>query len=160
MSDYISGSISNENKAKALSLIDELNKTLPLTINLNKDDKAAMPKMDDGRLPFVEKSLQYGQQNPKIAPAYIDINELNNDLNLFKDYQEIEKRLTVLLETVQNVRVAAGTDAYTTALIIYRAAQGAAKDGIPGTKAIVDDLKKMFESQGNKTANPTSTAKT
>lgn len=160
MSNYISGSVSDEAKNGIITKINELQAALPITIDLSKNQKSGMTRMDDGRLPFTEKSLLYGQQNPKIAPAYLDFQEMSDDIKLYKAYLEIEKKLLTTLEIIQNVKIAAGTDAYTTALTIYRSAQGAAKEGVQGSQAIVDDLKRLFEGQGNFTKTDEGTTAT
>lgn len=160
MTNLISGSISGETEAAILAKIEEIEALLPIKIALSKDQKSSMVKMDDGRLPFTQKGLQYGLQDNKVAPPYIDLTEQSNDIGVFQGYSNIRKRLDKLTETVENVRIAAGSDAYSTALVIYRSIQGAAKTGVPGAQAMYDDLKKLFEGQGKSNASPDSTQTT
>lgn len=59
----------------------------------------------------------------------------------------VEMEAASLSELISNMRMAAGSDAYVASLSIYNSAKGAAKLGLPGTKAIVDELSKLFDSQ-------------
>ncbi|HAM98809.1 MAG TPA: hypothetical protein DCQ26_09390 [Marinilabiliales bacterium] len=150
MSNYISASIPDESKVKALELISQLKALFPFGIKLSNEQRKTMTKIDDARVPFTEKALQYGKQEPRIVPPYTDLDELTRDLNLYKGLSQIEKELLSLTETIVDTRIAAGADAYQASLSIYSSSKGAAKMGVPGTQSIVEDLKKVFESQGIK----------
>ena len=107
-----------------------------------------MPRMDDGRLPFTEKGMQFGKQIPAIVPPYTPLDEYKKDLNLYNLLGPIEKELQSIAEIIADTRAAAGSDAYTAALSIYSSAKGAAKSGIPGTQTVVDEMGKLFSGQG------------
>ncbi len=148
MSNYISATISAENQAKALANLAELHAIFSFGIKLTKEQRQGLSSVDDGRLPFVEKAIQFGKQEPKIVPLYIDLNEYTNDLGLFKDLSSIAREISSIYEIIADTRMAAGTDAFEAARNIYRTAQGAAKNGVPGTQSMVDEMKKLFEGQG------------
>jgi hypothetical protein len=148
MSGYITATFSQEKEQRALELIAELKEILPFVIKLSANDRKTMPKMDDGRLPFVEKSLNYGKQQPLIIPPFTSIEELTNDLGLFNSTRLVAQELNSLSEMVNDTRTAVGSDAYQAALSIYNSAKGAVKMGIPGTQSIVDELGKLFTGQG------------
>lgn len=152
MSDYISASFSSEDEQKALALIAELKALLPFGIKLSAEERMSMPKLDDGRLPFVEKGLNFGQQQPMIVPPFTPLEELSKDLKLFSSLRRVALELNSLSEMVNDTRTAAGSDAYQAALTIYNSAKGAAKMGVPGTQTFVDELGKLFiaQSQGKK----------
>lgn len=148
MSNYISAEISQENKATVLDLAQQIRQLLSFGIKLTKEQKKSMNNVEDVRLPFVEKAIQYGLQEPKIVPPFIDLNEYAKDLGLYKDLSSIERELSSLAELVSDTRVAAGTDAYQAALSIYNSSKGAVKMGIPGTQTMVDEMSKLFNKQG------------
>lgn len=145
MSDYISAVLTEENRKKVLAHSAEIKNLVAFGIKLSTKEKKLMNKMEDGRLPFVEKSLSLGQKQAAIVPPYTNINELNSDLELFKSLKEIEYELNSLVEIISDTRTAAGADAYNAALSIYKSAKGAAKMGVPGTQSIVDELSILFE---------------
>jgi len=152
MSNYISASISEENQNRALVLIAELQSILSFGIKLSADQKKGMAKVDDLRLPFVEKGIQFGKQEPRIVPPFTDLAEYSKDLDLYKALAGIERELLSLTEKVVDSRVGAGSDAYQAALSIYSSAKGAVKMGIPGTQNIVDQMSKLFNGQGSSKA--------
>jgi hypothetical protein len=66
-----------------------------------------------------------------------------------KATRRVGAEIASLAEMVADSRTAAGSDAYTAALAIYNSAKTAAKQGVPGTQTIVDELGKLFEGQGS-----------
>jgi hypothetical protein len=156
MSDHVSASFSAENEKRALELLAELKALFPFGIKLSGDQKKSLLRLDDGRLPFVEKGLLFGKQQPKIVPPFTDLDELAKDFALNKSLKNIELEISSLTEIISDTRAAAGADAYQASLSIYQSAKGAAKNGIPGSQTIVDEMGKLFTAQGNRTAKATS----
>lgn len=152
MTNFVSAILSEEDQATILEHFSEIRKILSFNVNLTSNQKKSMPMLDDGRRPFAEKSLMYGSNEPRIVPPYIDMAELRNDLKLYDAIKPIDMEARSVAELISNIRMAAGSDAYVAALSIYGSAKGAAKNGVAGTKAIADELSKLFQSQG-KTAS-------
>lgn len=151
MSNYVSATLSAEDQKKVMDHFAEIRKIISFGVTLNANQKKSMPMLDDGRRPFAEKSLTYGTNEPRIVPPYTDLPELKKDLALYDAVGPIEMEANSVAELISNVRMAAGSDAYVAALSIYSSAKGAAKNGVAGTKAIVDDLSKLFDFQGKTT---------
>lgn len=145
MSDYISAEITQEVINQITTDLADIRAKLPFSIKLSAAVKKSMPKLEDARSPFVSKCLFYARKEPKIIPPFTDLDELERDLNLFNNLQNIAKEVNRLADIVNDTRIAAGSDAYSAALTIYNSAKQAARMNIPGTKAIVDDLKTSFE---------------
>jgi hypothetical protein len=145
MSNYVSAVLKPEECEKVLSLLGEVERILSFGIKLSPEVRRSMPKVDDGRLPFVEKCLQYGKQEPRIVPPFTDMAELAKDVELYKALMQIERRLNSLTETVTDTCTAAGCDAYIASLSIYKSAKGAMKMGVTGSESIANDLKTQFE---------------
>lgn len=145
MSNYISAEISSEKVSETLGLLTSVKNNMPFLIKLENVSKKGMVSLDDSRTPFVAKCLQYAQKEAKIVPPYVNLEELNKDLILFSNLQNLAREVNRLADMLNDTRIAAGTDAYVASLSIYNSAKQAAKMNIPGTQAIVDDLKKAFE---------------
>ena len=128
----------------------EVEKIIWFGIKLSPEVRKTMPRVDDGRLPFVEKCLQYGKQEPRIVPPFTDMVELAKDVELYKALMQIERRLNSLSEMVSDTSTAAGCDAYIASLSIYKSAKGAVKVGVTGSESIANDLKTQFESKPTK----------
>jgi len=148
MSNYISAEITAAKITETLGLLTTVKSNMPFLMKLENASKKGMISLDDSRSPFVVKCLQYAQKEAKIVPPYVDLVELNKDLTLFTNLQNISREVNRLADMLNDTRIAAGTDAYVAALSIYNSAKQAAKMNVPGTQAIVDDLKKAFEGQG------------
>lgn len=145
MSDYISAEITNETISQITSDLADIQAKMPFILNLSPAVKKTMPKLEDGRSPFVSKCLYYARKEPKILPPFTNLDELERDINLFNNLQNIAKEINRLADMINDTRIAAGSDAYVASLSIYNAVKQAAKMNVPGTKPIVDDLKKTFE---------------
>lgn len=149
MSNYISAEITQEMINKVTTSLAEIQNGLPFILKLSPSVKKSLPKLEDSRSPFVSKCLFYARKEPKILPPFTDLDELERDLKLFNNLQNIAKEIDRLSDMINDTRIAAGSDSYTAALTIYNSAKQAAKMNVPGTKAIVDDLKTTFESVSN-----------
>lgn len=145
MSDYISAEITQEVIDQITADLADIQAKMPFAIKLSPAVKKSMPKLEDARSPFVSKCIFYARKEPKILPPFTNLDELERDLALFNNLQNIAKEINRLADIVNDTRIAAGSDAYTAALTIYNSAKQAARMNIPGTKAIVDDLKTSFE---------------
>ncbi len=148
MSNLISATFSEEDEKKAMELLAQLKALFPFGIKLTSDQKKRLAKLDDARIPFADKGIFYGEQQPLIVPPYTDLTELKKDIAFFKATRRVGAELSSLAEMVDDSRIAAGVDAYQAVLSIYNSAKGAAKQGVPGTQTIVDEMGKLFEGQG------------
>jgi hypothetical protein len=148
MSNYISAALSAEDQQRILGHLAEIRKILSFSINLTSTQKRSMPMLNDGRRPFAEKCMSFAANDARIVPPYTDLSALKEDLALYDMIGPIEMESASVAEMISNIRMAAGSDAYVASLSIYNSAKGAAKLGLPGSKAIVDELSKLFESQG------------
>lgn len=148
MTNLISASLSEAEQKQILSCLQNAKSKLSFCIKLSPEQKQTLPKMNDGRVPFVQKSIKNGKLQPVVVPPYIDLDQCSKDVELYTMLSPIETEILSLAEMIVDTRIAAGSDAFLAALSIYKSAQGAAKAGIPGTKTIVDDLKPLFDGQG------------
>jgi hypothetical protein len=153
MANLISATFSEEDEKKALDLLAQLKALFPFGIKLSDIEKKHLSHLDDGRIPFVEKGLFYGQQQPLVVPPYTDLGEFKKDIDFVKATRRVGAELLSLAEMVNDSRIAAGSDAFQAGLSIYNSSKGAAKQGVPGTQTIVDEMGKLFDGQG-KTAAP------
>lgn len=159
MANLISATFSEEDEAKAMELLAQLKALFPFGIKLSDVEKKHLPRLDDGRIPFAEKGLFHGEQQPLVVPPYTDLVEYKKDLDFVKATRRVGAELMSLAEMMDDTRIAAGSDAYQAALSIYNSAKGAAKQGVPGTQTIVDEMGKLFDGQRNNAKSGEATAK-
>lgn len=124
-----------------------------LGLNCRTIKKKHLTRLDDGRIPFADKGLFYGGQQPMVVPPFTDLAEYKKDLEFVKATSRVGAELMSFAEMVNDTRIAAGSDAYQAALSIYSSSKAAAKQGVPGTQTIVDEMGKLFNGQG-KVATP------
>src|SRR5665647_605746 len=148
MANLISATFSPEDEKEVMELLAQLKAKFPFGIKLTPDQKKRLPKLDDARIPFVEKGLFYGEQQPLIVPPFTNLGEYKLDLDFVKATRRVGAELASIAEMVSDTRMAAGVDAYQAGLSIYGSAKSAAKQGVPGTQTIVDEMGKLFDGQG------------
>lgn len=144
----LSLTLGNEKRSKINDLLTQLNTELDFAIGLTSEERQTLPKMNDGNQPFVEDALNGAQQNLDIFPAYVKLGELQKDYDLFMELGPLVMRLLQLGEKLLDTQILAGSEAYVTALMIYRLADSAAKAGLPGADALYQQLRKRFAGQG------------
>lgn len=159
MADLISATFSPEDEKEVMELLAKLRAKFPFGIKLSADQKKRLPKLDDVRIPFAEKGLFYGEQQPLIVPPFTNLGEYKVDLEFVKATRRVGAELASIAEMVSDTRMAAGADAYQAALSIYGSAKSAAKQGVPGTQTIVDEMGKLFDGQRNNARTGEATAK-
>jgi hypothetical protein len=115
-----------------------------LTSAFTSHERQTMLKMGDKSLAFVEKAHDYAVDNPALTPSYLDMTAFDVD---FADAHGLWSLLTLvkqLEEALEDTVMAAGSEAFHAALAFYHNVQAAAKDDIPGAKAICEDLTPRF----------------
>jgi hypothetical protein len=116
----------------------------PKLISLAGSDKRDMPKMGDKTLAFVEKSVGYGEMYPDFMPNFIGINEAKIDLQSVKDLKQLLTPLLRITNELDDTMTLAGSEAYSSALSIYKVLKNAANMGQAGAQEASDDLKSRF----------------
>ncbi|HEY6913481.1 MAG TPA: hypothetical protein VI413_02305 [Paludibacter sp.] len=159
MANLISATFTEENEKKAMELLAQLKELFPFGIKLSAIERKRLAGLDDARIPFADKGLFYGGQQPLVVPPFIDLAEYKKDLEFVKATSRVGAELMSFAEMVNDTRVAAGSDAYQAALSIYSSSKAAAKQGVPGTQTIVDEMGKLFDGQRNNAKSGEATAK-
>jgi hypothetical protein len=103
-----------------------------------------MLKIGDKILAFAEKAHDYAHDNPALAPGYLDMTAFDIDFANAHGLWSLLPLIKQLEGAVEDTIMAAGSDAYHAALAFYHNVQAAAKDDVPGAKAIFEDLKTRF----------------
>ena len=102
MDGNIKATISPEAKENVEQALAAIKVLLPFLISLSASKRMALPKMDDGRRPFVEKALSHGTKEKGIVPPYVDLEELQADLELYKDLNDIYQPIKQLEKSVED----------------------------------------------------------
>lgn len=149
LQNKISVELPTDVQEKSLALAKELDATLsPFLIALSPEERVILPKMADGNLPFVEKTLEYAQSNPEHAPRFLVIDDLKVDLNTVKKLLPIVNIINKLYSHLNDTLIQAGSEAYVASLAYYKGVKLAADANELGARPISDDLGKRFKGNG------------
>lgn len=146
----ISYELKENEKNEINELLNQINSKLPFLINLTPEERMDIPKMGDKTIAFVEKALELAKSNPSLVPPYVNVDELRRDLELSKTLRDILNRVSQLYERLIDTYIAAGSEAYISALSFYNSAKNASKSNVPGSDVVVEELGKRFTGQGVK----------
>lgn len=147
--NQISATLSPEDMQEIMNAISLIHRKLPFLINMTFDERRSHLKMGDRSLPFVDKSLDYSQNNDHLVPPFLEVKEFDKDMTLFDQLSKIERPVLSLAEAISDTKLRVGSEAYSAALLFYQAVKLAAQMNIPGVKSIYEDLRARFPSRGS-----------
>jgi len=142
--NLISYELTQERVDEIRNKIAELNKLLDFTIVLTPDERSILPVMGDKTVAFVEKSLEMAKNNPQLLPPYLDVPELQRDLSTAKQINPLISELEIVLAKLNDTSLAAGSEAYSAALVFYNTVKSAQKTNVSGAESLYNELKQRF----------------
>lgn len=119
-------------------------------IKLSPDERVELPKLNRKHHSFVTKSIQYAEQNPQLAPSYLDVNEMRKDMDAMGVLQEIAGQLDPLMRDINDSISVAGSEAVGGGYIFYGAVRDASKRKIGAAESIYRDLSSYFPGRPKK----------
>lgn len=149
MSNLIDVNLKPEVKDSVLQAILSAKTAMPFLIKLADDERKSLQTIDDGRKPFVDKSLDLAKRNAQLDPGAGMIDQASNDIDLYSFLSTVENELRQLLEMVRDSKQLAGSEAYEVARFVYMKAKMNVKMSMPGSQSVVDELSKLFKQNGS-----------
>jgi hypothetical protein len=128
----------------------------PYTVALTPTERHEMLKMGEKSLAFVEKAHDFAKQYPELVPPYVDMDAFDVDFADAHGLWTLSDSVRKVLEEIEDTEMAAGSEAYQTALIFYNSVKVAAAQDIPGAKATFEDLRARFPSGKRRTTESNS----
>ena len=145
MEDRFSFHLSDEESAQIEGAIQTLATVLePKLLTLTPDERKELPKMGDKTVAFVEKAVEYGEEYPQYIPDFIDVPEAKADFDAVKDIRNYFNQILRLSTEMEDSMLIAGSEAYSSALSIYKVLKNAASMGQPGAEQAAEELAKRF----------------
>ena len=117
---------------------------LPFLKGLSPEDRQALPKISVANKVFVEDAIMAAKNNPTLLPAYLNILEIEKDLILYQQLDEFVNLIAQTAEKLRDTQIIAGSEAFVSALTIYRLFEAASNAGMPGSDAIYQQLRTRF----------------
>lgn len=124
---------------------------MPFLVGLTIDERSSLSKINVSNKAFTDDAISAGVNNASLIPSYLSVTAMQNDMTLFNQLDDLEGIANQLCERIQDTRILAGSEAYMSALALYRLFGSAAEAGVPGADTIVDHLKERFNQN---TSNP------
>lgn len=152
--NLVSIQLSSEELQRAKDAINELKSVLePMLVTLSAQDRQRFPKMGDGTEPFVEKALDYAEQDPTFMPPYVKAEDMRVDFQAVKDLNSLYRPLLQLVQQLDDSILLSGSEAYTAALAYYNSVKLASRLNVAGSKSIYNDLRGRFERSASNGSN-------
>jgi len=139
----ISAAMEKTQREAVMAAIETIKNNLPFLIELTPDERQDMLKFGNKNRSFVVKAMELAEQNQTILPRYFNVQEMKKDVSLVESLYPIHQALTTLMEHVDDTYFAAGSEAYTSALMVYDYAKSANVNK-GGLDDVLGDLGKRF----------------
>lgn len=133
-----------------------INTNFPFAQNLTEDEKKLYPTMNSTRYPYVQRTVEMHIVNmPQLVHGFAGTAvNAQNDFKLYNQLAAHIQQLSIILNKMKETQDVAGAEAYAFMLAVYDMAKQADANNEPGARAVVDDLKTLFEDQGPQTPPP------
>jgi len=149
----IDASITEAQRSAVFAAIATIEQNLAFLVNLTPQERQVLPKMGNNTQTFVSKALEIAANNPQFIPPYVDLAAMRKDYDLAVGLQGIEMQLAALSEKVADTKMAAGSEAFVTALTLYNSLKAASKVSVPGANVLASELGERF-TQSSAPATP------
>ncbi len=143
----VSAELSEEQVNQTLAQIQSLSEQMPFLIGLNTEERKTLPKIHRQNRYFVQDTVQAIREDASLLPSYINLEELNKDYALYQKLDQIRLTLEQLTQKVADTQMLAGSEAFSSALMVYKMYQMASQSGIPGARTVYERLRERFEYQ-------------
>ncbi|MBZ4189494.1 hypothetical protein [Niabella beijingensis] len=131
-----------------------IEKALPFLVGLTTAERMMLPKINVGNKVFTEDAIQAAVNNAVLLPSFIKVEDMKKDLALYHTLDELVLVVQQLAEKLADTQLLAGSEAYTSALAIYKIFGAASEAGVQGTKTLHEQLKQRFSGQGKTQVPP------
>jgi hypothetical protein len=153
MENKHSESIPADILAQVQSLVNQANALLlPYITPLTPTQRQSLPKMGEKTFSFVEKAHEFALQNPNLCPPYLNIEAFNTDFADAHNLLTLNNTTQQLREATDDTAMTAGSEAYQASLIFYNSVKMAARQDVPGAKAVYEELRKRFPGTRHKSS--------
>lgn len=149
----ISATITPANKSAVTASLASIRTTLNFLVNLTEEERKRLPKIKDKTAGFDIKAANYMTARPDLVPGFVNVAELAKDRSLMTDLSDIIRDCSMLLESLQDTLMLAGSETLMAELSFYQNVRQASQRGVVGADTIYNDLKLRFP--GRSPAPPT-----
>lgn len=139
----VSAVLTTQDVADINTALDSISAKLPFLIDLSPEELKALPRLGDKSVAFVNKALELVMQNSDFLPRSFNVDEFKKDVDLFNQLYSFLQKIRMFVEKLEDTYAQTGSEAYSSALVIYASAKRARGD-LSGLDSILDDLGRRF----------------
>ena len=140
----ISASIDAVVLAKIIQNLDDAYSLIPALTSLSLQQRKESFKMGDGSVAFANDSYKEAKGNSSLKPPFVELDEMEKDLNYDAALKEIEVKVDLFAERISDTRMVVGSEAMNAALAIYNYVKQCTVQNMPGSKTAYENMKKRF----------------
>ncbi|MGM0532555.1 MAG: hypothetical protein ACQER7_14505 [Bacteroidota bacterium] len=118
---------------------------MPFLIDMTPQERRSRSVMNSARKPFVEKTIAYGEKDPRIVPNYVSIDEMKKNMKIYEQLEALGAEFKRIGEGLSDTAAAIGENLWTGGLSIYDSSKTASRNGVPGIDSVLNDLKSFFK---------------
>lgn len=148
----INATLSAADLQAVMEAINTIREKLPFLIDLSPEERRTLPKMGDKSRAFVSQALTVATQNSDFLPRSFNVEEMRKDVELASALEPIMAALTQLQELVEDTYLEVGSEAYTSALLVYSYAQSSGQGS--ALDDLLDDMGRRFARKARQTPPP------
>ena len=135
--------------AAIAAAITAITTNFPFAQNLTEAEKDNKQTIDDRRYPYVQRTIEIHALNPRFVSGFKGtLVNAQTDFTLFNQLENFKQQLLSVVNKISETQDVAGVELYDFMLDVYDMAKKGDEGNEPGAKAVVDDLKTLFEGQG------------
>jgi hypothetical protein len=128
----------------------QLQALAPYATPLTAEDRHNLLKTGPKTFQFVELAHTLAEENPQLTSKAFDMAAFTTDWNDAHNLLGVENKARQLLELIEDIRMAAGSDSARQALEVYADFKAAAGRNVPEARAAYEQLKAAYPSKGRK----------
>src|SRR4051812_3674879 len=97
-----------------------INTNMPFLIGLMVEERITLPKIDVSNKSFTEDAINAAVNNSAMLPPYINVGNMQSDLQLYNQIEELRGIAAQTLEKLEDTQMLAGSESYVNALAVYK----------------------------------------
>lgn len=117
-------------------------------------ERRELLKMGDKSLSFVEQAHKLATANPGLRSKYFDMGGFDADFTDAHELSPLAAKARQVLETVEDIQMTAGSEAYHAANEFYADVKSAAERDVPEARAVYETLKAANPHKGGRRRKP------
>lgn len=138
--ENLSASLSDLDRDKIMSDLNEIKSLLPFLINLSLIERQQKGSVLRFNLSFIVNTLEIARHQPALIPSAISLSEWEKDLQLYQQLQIVRLAVNQLAEALNDTHIALHSELVNTSISFRKVVKGLAKTNYPGIDEL---LKKM-----------------